>query len=437
MRSLGVDVGVAKGTRPRPHGRATRRRSRCARTCDPRRSARCIDEFRPDVVAIDSPPRWAATGRSRRTERELAVVQHPVVQHAVARPTARGNRFFEWMEVGFEVFRVGGRARLPDLRRRIAEGPGHGGLPARDGRGAGRQPAAERRLEARRGASASCAPRECGRTSCTSIDRLDAALAALTGLLALEGKRFAPGDPHGGRHHAAGEHAARHSRSAKRPRARPTTWRPLFNYCACGDPDCHALVRGEFAPGHDAKRKAMLWRRAREGAGSDRGARGARMEATPGDAVGAERFETRAIHAGQDPEALVRLGQRPDLPDRPPTRRTTVGRPKRWDYARGGNPTREAFQVALAALEGGSARVRVRERHGRRDHAAAHAAARRSRGARRRRVRRDVPAARERALGLGARRSRPCDLADAAALRDAIRPTHQARVGRDALEPAC
>ena len=29
----------------------------------------------------------------------------------------------------------------------------------------------------------------------TSIDRLDAALAALTGLLALEGKRFAPGDP--------------------------------------------------------------------------------------------------------------------------------------------------------------------------------------------------------------------------------------------------
>jgi cystathionine gamma-synthase len=32
-----------------------------------------------------------------------------------------------------------------------------------------------------------------------------------------------------------------------------------------------------------------------------------------------------------------------------------VGRPKRWDYARGGNPTREAFQNALAALEGGAA----------------------------------------------------------------------------------
>jgi cystathionine gamma-synthase len=31
-----------------------------------------------------------------------------------------------------------------------------------------------------------------------------------------------------------------------------------------------------------------------------------------------------------------------------------VGAPKRWDYGRGGNPTREAFQVALAALEGGT-----------------------------------------------------------------------------------
>jgi cystathionine gamma-synthase len=30
-----------------------------------------------------------------------------------------------------------------------------------------------------------------------------------------------------------------------------------------------------------------------------------------------------------------------------------VGRPKVWDYARGGNPTRAAFETALAALEGG------------------------------------------------------------------------------------
>ena len=30
-----------------------------------------------------------------------------------------------------------------------------------------------------------------------------------------------------------------------------------------------------------------------------------------------------------------------------------VGKPKVWDYARGGNPTRAAFEAALAALEGG------------------------------------------------------------------------------------
>ena len=34
--------------------------------------------------------------------------------------------------------------------------------------------------------------------------------------------------------------------------------------------------------------------------------------------------------------------------------KTRSARPKRWDYGRGGNPTREAFQVALAALEGGT-----------------------------------------------------------------------------------
>ena len=64
------------------------------------------------------------------------------------------------------------------------------------------------------------------------------------------------------------------------------------------------------------------------------------------------RFETRAIHAGQDPDAPygsvnVPIYQTVDL--RPAGGR----RAKVWDYARGGNPTREAFQQALASLEGG------------------------------------------------------------------------------------
>ena len=43
---------------------------------------------------------------------------------------------------------------------------------------------------------------------------------------------------------------------------------PLFRFCGCGDAECQELTRSEFAPGHDAKRKSMLWRLAREGRGA-------------------------------------------------------------------------------------------------------------------------------------------------------------------------
>ncbi len=77
------------------------------------------------------------------------------------------------------------------------------------------------------------------------------------------------------------------------------------------------------------------------------------MEAAPGDAVDGLRFETRAIHAGQEPEALYGSVNVP-VYQTSTYAQDAVGEPKRWDYGRGGNPTREAFQVALAALEGGS-----------------------------------------------------------------------------------
>jgi len=66
-----------------------------------------------------------------------------------------------------------------------------------------------------------------------------------------------------------------------------------------------------------------------------------------------ERFETRAIHAGQAPDAPygavnVQIYQTSTYAQ------PAVGEPKVWDYARGGNPTREALQQALASLEGGA-----------------------------------------------------------------------------------
>jgi hypothetical protein len=97
----------------------------------------------------------------------------------------------------------------------------------------------------------------------TSTDGIDAALAALTGLPALEGKRFAPGDPTDGVIVLpVNSLPARPYRAAARPLP---VGAPLFNYCACGDPSCSKLVRTEFARGHDAKRKAMLWQRIRDG----------------------------------------------------------------------------------------------------------------------------------------------------------------------------
>jgi cystathionine gamma-synthase len=65
-----------------------------------------------------------------------------------------------------------------------------------------------------------------------------------------------------------------------------------------------------------------------------------------------DRFETRAIHEGQEPEPLYGAVNVP-IYQTSTYRQDAVGKPIRWDYARGGNPTREALQRALASLEGG------------------------------------------------------------------------------------
>ena len=65
-----------------------------------------------------------------------------------------------------------------------------------------------------------------------------------------------------------------------------------------------------------------------------------------------DRFETRAIHEGQEPEPLYGAVNVP-IYQTSTYRQDAVGKPMRWDYARGGNPTREALQRALASLEGG------------------------------------------------------------------------------------
>ena len=63
-------------------------------------------------------------------------------------------------------------------------------------------------------------------------------------------------------------------------------------------------------------------------------------------------FETRAIHAGQDPDpasgALV-----PPISLSTTFAQSAVGEHHGWEYARSGNPTRDALEACLASLEGG------------------------------------------------------------------------------------
>jgi cystathionine gamma-synthase len=64
------------------------------------------------------------------------------------------------------------------------------------------------------------------------------------------------------------------------------------------------------------------------------------------------RFETTAIHAGQDPEPAYGAVNVP-IYQTSTYVQTAVGEFKGYDYARTGNPTRTALETAMAALEGG------------------------------------------------------------------------------------
>jgi hypothetical protein len=56
-------------------------------------------------------------------------------------------------------------------------------------------------------------------------------------------------------------HPYRRGRAAPRTDDQPSL--PGLAACGCGDPSCTKLTAKEFAPGHDAKRKSLLWRTAR------------------------------------------------------------------------------------------------------------------------------------------------------------------------------
>lgn len=156
--------------------------------------AAMVAELDAEVVGIDSPPGWAAPGqRSRLAERQL----RPLGISAYATPTDPGDHpFYRWMRAGFAVYRAVA-ATHPLYRGGPVAGHAAEVFPEATAAllaGRRRSTASESKLRFRRAVldaegvdtSASVLP---------TADRVDAALAALTGRIALDGPTATLGDP--------------------------------------------------------------------------------------------------------------------------------------------------------------------------------------------------------------------------------------------------
>jgi predicted nuclease with RNAse H fold len=263
MRSLGIDVGARRGLDLvlLDGARAVLDTHRRVMVDD---LSTLVDDLAPDVVAIDAPPGWALSDRSRMTERELRwfgiqCFNTPSDSRMAEHP------FFEWMTVGFRVFRAI-EERFPRYRDGAVRGTAIEVFPHASAvvlAGCLSPPAVSKR-EWRRSVLRACGVEVGG---LRSMDQVDAALAALTGSLALEGRFSAPGDPKEGvivvPARTLPAHPYRRGTKPKPEIGQPPL--PGLAACACNDPSCTALTAREFAPGHDAKRKSVLWRLARSG----------------------------------------------------------------------------------------------------------------------------------------------------------------------------
>jgi len=263
VRALGIDVGVRKGLDLVLLG-TDREVLETERRVQVRDLPTLVSDLGAEVVAIDAPSAWAVNGRSRLTERELRwfgiqCFNTPSDERMADHP------FYEWMTVGFAAFQAI-EADFPRYRGGSVKGTSIEVFPHASAVVlAGHLPpkgitlhAWRREVLRENGVEASVL---------RSSDQVDAALAALTGLFALERRFSAPGDPREGQIVVPAAtlpaHPFRRGRPKRRERLQPPL--PGLGACACGHPSCAALTAREFAPGHDAKRKSGLWAQARQG----------------------------------------------------------------------------------------------------------------------------------------------------------------------------
>jgi predicted RNase H-like nuclease len=224
-----------------------------------------LRELRPDTVAIDSPPAWGAGGGSRRAERELRRLG--IQSYGTPSDPRKGeSAFYAWMKVGFRAFAACAAAGYPLYRGGQARGCALEVFPHASAVVlAGCLPPAAVPKHTWR--ASVLRAQGVGVGALRTADLVDAALAALTGLYALAGASVAAGDPDEGVIvlPARTLPARPYRRCTRRPAPPPQLTLPGLSPCACGDADCRAMTSREFAPGHDAKRKARLWESARRG----------------------------------------------------------------------------------------------------------------------------------------------------------------------------
>jgi hypothetical protein len=216
-----------------------------------------LEDLRPCIVCIDSPAQWSTSGRRREAERALSTLG---INSMPTPPESAATKHHDWMRVGFSMYdRL--VPRYPRYRGGLAEDTAaeyfpHASAVLLSGHiGALRDKLHFRRaVLANHGVDLALLP---------TVDRVDAALGALTGLVALDHGHSWVGDANEGALllPVAVVPNVRLSRLIEARvvglvAANPTGPMTVSDRtCECG---CGALVSRQFRPGHDAKLRSRL-----------------------------------------------------------------------------------------------------------------------------------------------------------------------------------
>ena len=218
-----------------------------------------LEDIHPDVVCIDSPAQWSTSGPRREAERALSGLG---INSMPTPPESAATKHNDWMRVGFSIYENlvprYPRYRGGPVENTAAEYFPHASASLLSGHiGAFRD-----KLPFRR---AVLAKHGIDLAYVSTMDLVDAALGALTGLIALASGHSWVGDADEGALllPVAAVPKLRLRRLIDGQLAERVPTHPSRSLiasertCACG---CGALVSREFRPGHDAKLRSRLLR---------------------------------------------------------------------------------------------------------------------------------------------------------------------------------